>query len=221
MTREELLELVNKKTDTKKFVALSKKTIDEELDDALEEMGDDEAANDNVVERLAKRLKRMDGNVHVNVAAEAKKNKDAEAERKRKEEEDRKKRDGKDIKDDDVYSKDIAELRKELAALKEATAARAKAEAKNATLKAVKDGLKAKFKTAGIEMNDTLAGIVMGKLEVPDEEADVAALMKTAEAKYTTLKKDLGIADTKPKNGNGGGGGSERIDEHEWDDIKD
>ena len=86
MTKEELLELVNKKEDTSKFKSLSQRTIDEELVEALEEIGDDESANDKVVTKLANRLKRMNGNLHSNVAAEVKKAKE-EAERKKKEEE--------------------------------------------------------------------------------------------------------------------------------------
>ena len=86
MTVEELLEKVNKKTDTGKLKSLSKKTIDEELNDVLDEMGDDEEANDRIVTKLANRLKRMDGNLHKNVADEIKKARE-EAERKKKEEE--------------------------------------------------------------------------------------------------------------------------------------
>ena len=44
MTIEELLELVNKKEDTSKFTSLSKKSIDDELNDVLGEMGDDDDA---------------------------------------------------------------------------------------------------------------------------------------------------------------------------------
>ena len=90
MTKEELLELVNKKEDTSKFKSLSQRTIDEELVEALEEIGDDESANDKVVTKLANRLKRMNGNLHSNVAAEVKKAKE-EAERKKKEEEEKRK----------------------------------------------------------------------------------------------------------------------------------
>ena len=49
MTREELLALVNKEVDTTKFKSLSQKTINEELDDVLEDFGDDEAANAKLV----------------------------------------------------------------------------------------------------------------------------------------------------------------------------
>ena len=68
MTREELLELTNKEVDTTKFKSLSQKTINEELDDVLEDFGDDEEANSKLVTKLANRLKRMDGHLHINVS---------------------------------------------------------------------------------------------------------------------------------------------------------
>ena len=86
MTVEELLSLVNKEVDTTKFKALSQKTINEELNDVLDEFGDDEAANAKIVTKVANRLKRMDGNLHKNVSDEIKKSRE-EAERKKKEEE--------------------------------------------------------------------------------------------------------------------------------------
>ena len=88
MTVEELLSLVNKEVDTTKFKALSQKTINEELNDVLDEFGDDEAANAKTVTKVANRLKRMDGNLHKNVSDEIKKSRE-EAERKKKEEEER------------------------------------------------------------------------------------------------------------------------------------
>ena len=60
MTREELLTLVNGKVNTTSFISLSQKTIEEELDDVLDELGDDEEVNDRIVTKLANRLKRMD-----------------------------------------------------------------------------------------------------------------------------------------------------------------
>jgi type I site-specific restriction-modification system R (restriction) subunit len=106
MTREELLALVNKEADTTKFKSLSQKTINEELDDVLEDFGDDEAANAKLVTKLANRLKRMDGNLHKNVSDEIKKSKE-EAERKKQEEEEERKRKEADKGDDpdDKYSK--------------------------------------------------------------------------------------------------------------------
>ena len=99
MTREELLNLVNKEADTTKFTSLSQKTINEELDDVLEDFGDDEEANSKIVTKLANRLKRMDGNLHKNVSDEMKKNR-AEAERKKKKEEDERQKQGEGNVDD-------------------------------------------------------------------------------------------------------------------------
>ena len=99
MTVEELLSLVNKEVDTTKFKALSQKTINEELNDVLDEMGDDEATNAKIVTKLATRLKRMDGNLHKNVSDEMKKNR-AEAERKKKKEEDERQKQGEGNEDD-------------------------------------------------------------------------------------------------------------------------
>ena len=111
MTREELLALVNKEVDTTKFKELSQKTIDEELDDVLEDFGDDEEANSKLVTKLANRLKRINGNLHKNISDEVKKSKE-EAERKKKEEEEeRKRKEAKKGDDpDDKYSKLLEKL---------------------------------------------------------------------------------------------------------------
>ena len=110
MTVEELLSLVNKEVDTTKFRSLSQKTINEELNDVLDEFGDDEAANAKIVTKVANRLKRMDGNLHKNVSDEIKKSRE-EAERKKKEEEERsRKAKDDDDKPDDKYDKLLAKL---------------------------------------------------------------------------------------------------------------
>ena len=72
MTREELLQEVGKKVNISSFKSLSQRTIDEELDDVLGDFGDDDAANDAIVTKLANRLKRMDGNLHFGVSQEIK-----------------------------------------------------------------------------------------------------------------------------------------------------
>ena len=134
MTVEELLSLVNKEVDTTKFKALSQKTINEELNDVLDEFGDDEAANAKIVTKVANRLKRMDGNLHKNVSDEIKKSRE-EAERKKKEEEG---------KPDDKYDKLLAKLE----ALEKANEERDKKASRAATIEAVRKGLKDKFDKA-------------------------------------------------------------------------
>lgn len=219
MTREELLALVNKEADTTKFKSLSQKTINEELDDVLEDFGDDEAANAKLVTKLANRLKRMDGNLHKNVSDEIKKSKEEAERKKREEEEERKRKEaGEDKTDpDDKYN----ELLKEIKALKEANAERDKKAARKATIESVKAGLKDKFDKANLELNDFFLDTALSKLEVSDD-ADVAELVSTAENIYTADYKRANGGNAVPRKGSSASSGEEKkLDEHEWDDIKD
>lgn len=216
MTREELLALVNEEADTTKFKSLSQKTINEELDDVLEDFGDDEAANAKLVTKLANRLKRMDGNLHKNISDEIKKSKE-EAERKKKEEEREKKEGKKDDDPDDKYSK----LLEKLEALEKANAERDKKAARKATLESVKAGLKDKFDKANLEMNDFFLDTALSKLEISDD-ADVAELVSTAENIYTADYKRANGGNAVPRKGSSAPSGEEKkLNEHEWDDIKD
>lgn len=217
MTREELLALVNKEVDTTKFKELSQKTINEELDDVLEDFGDDEEANSKLVTKLANRLKRINGNLHKNISDEVKKSKE-EAERKKEEEEERKRREaGKDDDPNDKY----AELLKEIKALKEANAERDKKAARKATIESVKAGLKDKFDKANLEMNDFFLDTALSKLEIPDD-ADIVELVSKAENIYTADYKRANGGDAVPRKGSSASSGEEKkLDEHEWDDIKD
>lgn len=218
MTREELLALVNKEVDTTKFKELSQKTINEELDDVLEDFGDDEEVNSKLVTKLANRLKRINGNLHKNISDEVKKSKE-EAERKKKEEEEERKRKeaGKDDDPDDKYN----ELLKEIKALKEANAERDKKAARKATIESVKAGLKDKFDKANLELNDFFLDTALSKLEISDD-ADVAELVSTAENIYTADYKRANGGNAVPRKGSSASSGEEKkLDEHEWDDIKD
>lgn len=218
MTREELLALVNKEVDTTKFKELSQKTIDEELDDVLEDFGDDEEANSKLVTKLANRLKRINGNLHKNISDEVKKSKE-EAERKKKEEEEeRKRKEAKKGDDpDDKYSK----LLDKLEALEKANAERDKKAARKATIESVKAGLKDKFDKANLEMNDFFLDTALSKLEIPDD-ADVVELVSAAENIYTADYKRANGGNAVPRKGSSAPSGEEKkLDEHEWDDIKD
>lgn len=218
MTREELLALVNKEVDTTKFKELSQKTINEELDDVLEDFGDDEDANSKLVTKLANRLKRINGNLHKNISDEVKKSKE-EAERKKKEEEEERKRREADKGDDpdDKYSK----LLEKLEALEKANAERDKKAARKATIESVKAGLKDKFDKANLELNDFFLDTALSKLEISDD-ADVAELVSTAENIYTADYKRANGGNAVPRKGSSASSGEEKkLDEHEWDDIKD
>lgn len=215
MTIEELLELVNKKEDTSKFTTLSKKSIDEELNDVLGEMGDDDDENDRIVTKLANRLKRMDKNLHKNIADELKKSRE-EAERKKKEEEERKgKKDGEDT-PDDKYDKLLAKLE----ALEKANEERDKKASRAATIEAVRKGLKDKFDKAKLELNDFFLDTAISKLEIPDKDADVTDLISKAEGIYTTDFKRATGNTAIPRMGSGSSsGGGRTIPDDEWDDI--
>lgn len=216
MTKEELLSLVNKEVDTTKFKSLSQKTINEELDDVLEDFGDDEAANAKLVTKLANRLKRIDGNLHKNVSDEIKKSKE-EAERKKKEEEEERKRkeeeEGKTV-SDDKYN----ELLKEIKALKEANAERDKKAARKATIESVKAGLKDKFDKANLEMKNYFLNAAIAKLEIPDEDADIDDLVSKAEKIYTAEYKEATGENGIPAKGQRTSGGLNSTDDEKFMD---
>lgn len=210
--------MVNKEVDTTKFKELSQKTINEELDDVLEDFGDDEEVNSKLVTKLANRLKRINGNLHKNTSDEVKKSKE-EAERKKKEEEEERKRKEADKGDDpdDKYSK----LLEKLEALEKANAERDKKAARKATIESVKAGLKDKFDKANLEMNDFFLDTALSKLEIPDD-ADVVELVSKAENIYTADYKRANGGNAVPRKGSSAPSGEEKkLDEHEWDDIKD
>lgn len=217
MTIEELLELVNKKEDTSKFTSLSKKSIDDELNDVLGEMGDDDDENDRIVTKLANRLKRMDKNLHKNIADELKKSRE-EAERKKKEEEERKRNRAKENDDDDDDDGDddrIAKLLAKVEALEKASAERDKEAARKATLESVKAGLKEKFDKAGLELNGFFLKTSLSKLEIPDKDADIDDLVSEAEKIYTADFKEAtgekGIPSKNHTSSPGGGGDDDKF----------
>ena len=218
MTREELLKLVNEKEDTSKFTSLSQRTINDELDDMLDEMGDDAEANDRIVTKLANRLKRMDGNLHKNVSDEIKKSKE-ESERKRHEEENRKreKEGGGDDNPDDKYDKLLAKLE----AIEKANAERDKKAAKEAALESIKTGMKSKFDEAKLELNDFFLDTALSKLKIPDGELDISDMVKKAEAIYTADYKRANGGSAIPRKGSNNPKPPTSISENEWDDIKD
>lgn len=218
MTREELFGKVNEKVDTTKFKSLSKKTINEEIDDVLEDMGDDESMNDKLITKLANRLKRMDGNLHKNVSDEMKKNKEAEETRKKEEEEAKRRKEEEEGNTDSKSDELIKKLTERLDAMEKANKERDTKAAKEATLEAVRKGLKDKFEKAGLELNGFFAKTALSKLDLQDENVDVSELIANAEKLYNTDVKEAGyVPSTKPHNG--GGGGNNQDDDKLWDDI--
>ena len=207
------MNLVNKEADTTKFTSLSQKTINEELDDVLEDFGDDEELNSKIVTKLANRLKRMDGNLHKNVSDEMKKNR-AEAERKKKKEEEERQKPEEEGKDD-RYQALEEKLNKLLAANEE----RDKRAAKQAALDSVRSGLKDKFSKANLEMNDFFLETALSKLDVPDDDADIADLTAKAESIYTTDYQRANGGAAIPVKHTSPGSDKTKVDDHEFDDI--
>lgn len=218
MTVEELLEKVNGKVDTKKFKSLSKKTIDEELNDVLDEIGDDDAVNDRIITKLANRLKRMDGNLHKNVSDEIKKSRE-EAERKAKEEKEAKEREEEEKKNNPESNELIKKLTDRLDAMEKANKERETKEAMKATMDAVKKGLKEKFEKAGLELNGFFAKTALSKLDVSGEDVEISELVAKAEKLYNADVKDAGYVPNNSKPHNGGGGSENQDDDKIWDDI--
>ena len=217
MTREELLALVNKEVDTTKFKELSQKTINEELDDVLEDIGDNDSVDNKVITKLANRLKRINGNLHKNISDEVKKSKE-EAERKKMEEEEERKRKeaGKDDDPDDKYSK----LLEKLEALEKANAERDKKAARKATIESVKAGLKDKFDKANLEMKNYFLNAAIAKLEIPDEDVNIDDLVSKAEKIYTAEYKEATGENGIPAKGQRpSGGGSSTDDDKFMDEV--
>lgn len=210
MTREELLTLVNGKVNTTSFISLSQKTIEEELDDVLDELGDDKEVNDRIVTKLANRLKRMDSNVHKSVSNEMKKNKDAEDERRRRE------REKKNPEEEDPKYKALEDKIDKLLA---ANAERDKKEARNATIESVKRGLKDKFDKAELELNDFFLETALEKLEIPEEGVNVSDLVSKAEGIYTTDYKRANGGKAIPRKGQAASPSSSKEDDEFMEEI--
>ena len=190
MEREELLQQVNEslESDGKQLSStLSEETINGELDEALEDIGDDEEANKAVVSKLAKRLLRMDGNLHSNVSKEVTAYKNAHP----------KPKPTPKPKDDEGDDDNYAKLLKRVEAMEEAQKQKATRDAKDATVADVKKGLLAKFKEANVEANQYILKQTLRDLEVPDVEdgkqVDVDGLIKSTETAYYKNLKEAGL----------------------------
>lgn len=215
MEREELLQQVQTEIEAQGkqlSPSLSTISINGELDDELENITDDEEQNKKVVTRLAKRLLRMDGNIHKNVSDEIKKNRPKPEPPKP--EPPKKPEEG-----DDVPEWGKALLQK-IEGMEKANQSRAAKEVKDATLAEVKKGLTAKFKKADVQVNDYILGQTLRDVEIPDVEegqsVDVEELIAKTERAYIRNLKAAGLDKTdtsRPRNaGRGGGTGKSQAD---------
>lgn len=215
MEREELKELVNKSLGSTQL-KLSERTINEELDDVLGDFGDNEESNAKLVERVANRLKRMDGNLHADVSKEVKDYKE-KAEKKLKEETEgsSKKNESNEGSESEIM-KELKNLRAELDEERNARKQEQAERAKHATMDSVRKGLREKFENAGLKLNDFFAKSALSKLEIPNEDVDLKSLVEKAERLYNADIKEAGVEIDKPHAGGNGGGKEEKED---WSDV--
>jgi hypothetical protein len=207
MTREELLKQVKAQLGTFKLTSLSERTINEELDDVLEDFGEDEEKNSTIVTKVAKRLKRMEGNLHADVSTEVE-----EFRKNYKPNKTNKPEGDENGEKDDKYD----ELLKKFNDLEGKLKADEAKKQKDAALNKIRSGLKGKFNEAGIECKDYFVNAALSKLEIPEENADFNSLIENAEKLYNSELKSAGIETGKPHTG-GGNFGSDEQDE----DFKD
>lgn len=195
MEREELLQEVQVaiEADGKKLSpSISEETINAELDDELENIGDDEEANKKVIGRIAKRLLRIDGNIHSNVSREVKEYKKTVAP---------KQVNGGDgnqsAGDGDEMPSWAQKLVERIDAVEKSRKDREDAAAKDAIVGTVKKGLKAKFKEADVEVNDYIFRQTMRDLEIPDVEdgdtVDTDGIIRKMERAYYKALKEAGL----------------------------
>ena len=222
MEREELLQEVQSviEADGKQLSpSISTETINAELDDELENIGDDEEANKKVFGRIAKRLLRMDDNIHSNVSREVK---DYKSKNPYKKSDVDKKEDktGKEGEESEEL-KLLKSLTERIDNIEKSRKDKADAEAKNAAVDSVKKGLRDLFKKSNIEVNEYIYRQTIRDLEIPETEdgknIDTDGLVKKMERAYYRNLKEAGLdkKDTgKPRNGNkGGGDSSSKLDE--------
>lgn len=99
-------------------------------------------------------------------------------------------------------SDDLQAIRDELAALRKAQGEFEARERREIVSKSVKEGLKEKFKQSGVDVRDFFIDGAIGKLNIPTENADVAALVAEAEKHVVRDMKAAGIDTDGPISGN-------------------
>lgn len=197
MEREELRNMIDESLESSQTtLTLSDETINGELDDELEGVTDDAQVDDNFVNRIVKRLTRMDGNLHKDVSTQVNIWKKSHPSG-------RKPASVQKSKDDDGGEGESEELRllKSLSTRMEAIERQRKAEAeknaKDAVFGKVEADLKAKFDKAGIEVNRYVFRQTLRDLEIPEVKdggkPDTNALVKEMERNYYKNLKEAGF----------------------------
>lgn len=211
MDRESLRPLVEAQFGESQLTVLSEETINAELDDALEGITDDSQVDDAFALKIANRLLRMNGNVTKDAGTQINEWKKKHP-TKQTTTTTKKTTDGTEGEETE-YEK----LLKRVEAMEAAQKQKNEAAAKEAVISDVKKGFKAKFKEAGVSVNDYIFRQTLRDLEIPEAEegqkVNVGDLVKTLEREYYKNLKEagLGTEDTsKPRFGSRGGGQGER-----------
>lgn len=229
MEREELENLVSEELGSTQLT-LSEETLNGEYDDILEDFSDDmdEESQAKLVTKFANRLKRMDGQLHKNVADEVKKYKANQKKTPKK----------KTVKDDEVdddapawfkaYKAEQDKKWEEQEASRKAEQLKAE---KKSVLDSIDKAVKASFKKADITLNTYIYKQTLRDIEIPDEGADVDKLAKQLEKDYNKNLKEAGLdggrgVGPRRKNQSGGNGAKDAMNAYfdkkkkEWEKAK-
>lgn len=195
--REELRTKLDEHLESNQIsLTISDETINGELDDVIEDLAEDAEVDDALLEKIAKRLKRIDGNLHADVSREVKKLRGQKTPPKSKKvtKKSTKNEDGDDDDDDDD---ELEALKKRLNDLEESQKKRAKQDSDEKILGNVKKGLKAKFEKAGIEVNQYIMKQTLRDMVIPEVEegqkVDISDLVDKMEKAYHKNLKEAGL----------------------------
>lgn len=220
MNTEELEVQVNEALEAEGVtLTLSSETINGELEDALEDVENDDQVDEAFIQRITKRLKRMNGNLHKDVSTQVKEYKKAHpAPKPTPKPKPAKAKTGEDDDDDDETPAWAKKLSERLDRMEQSQKTEAETKSKNEVLAKVKKGLKSKFSEAKLEIKDYFVTAAMNELKLPTleegESYDVDDLISKAEKLYNKHLKAAGF-ETKqvgPKFGNKTGNGSNAAD---------
>lgn len=209
MEKEELLSKINEGLGS---TQLSEKTISSFVDDVYEDIKDAENVSDDFITRKVNYLKSVNGQLHADVAAQVEEYKKANPYKKPVKEA------PKGGNDEPEWFKAYREAQEQrIKAMEESQKAEQERKSIDDTLSSVRKGIKAKFKDAGIDLNNYFLDRAMDGIEISlkDEngntvQPDIQGLIKQTENAYYRNLKEAGIDKPMPRlGGNGGGNGTD------------
>ena len=198
MEREELRSKIDESLESSQTtLTLSDETINGELDDELEGITDDAQVDDSFVNRIVKRLTRMNGNLHKDVSTQVNIWKKAHPSGKKTPPVTNPKN-GDDSGDGESEElKLLKDLITRIEAIEGQRKAEAEKNAKDAVFNKVKADLKAKFEKAGVDVNKYVFRQTLRDMEIPETKdggkADTDALVKDMEKNYYKNLKEAGF----------------------------